>query len=282
MRKRTTLFATALAVLLTACPAARQPGQPLTPGFNLFSPQQDVELGREAAAQVSGQVDVVSDPALQNYVRTIGQRLAAQPGAGNFPYTFTLVNDSSINAFALPGGPIFLHTGLIANAENEAQVAGVIAHEISHVALRHGTSQVSRAYVAQLPAVLAGVTVGGTMLGQLAQLGVGLSTTGLLLSYSRSAEAEADALGARIMADAGYNPIEMARFFERLEVAGAPRAPEFLSTHPRPGNRIRMVQAEIQAMPPRQFTAGTGQFQRMQQLVAQLPPPRRPAVAGVR
>jgi hypothetical protein len=260
---------------LVGC-SARQPGEPVKPGFNVYSPEQDVELGQQAAAEIRKQVDVVDDPQLQRYVSEIGQRLARQQQAGGYPYSFTLINDPSINAFALPGGPIFVHTGLIRAADNEAQVAGVLAHEIAHVALRHATNQASKATLIQLPAVLAGAAIGqDSTLGQLAQLGLGLGVNGVILKYSRDAENQADAFGARLMAEAGYNPIEMAQFFEKLEAEGGSRAPQFLSSHPNPGNRVKSVQAEIQALPQRQYTAGTGQFPEMKQRIAQLPPPRR-------
>src|SRR5437879_3309064 len=149
--------------------------QQFKPGFNLFSKEQDVQLGKEAAAQVEKQMEVVRNPELQAYIERIGKRLAAQPQAGGFPYTFKVVKDPSINAFALPGGPTFVNTGLIAAADNEDQLAGVMAHEISHVALRHGTNQASKANLLQIPAALAGALIGnGSLMGQLAQLGIGL------------------------------------------------------------------------------------------------------------
>jgi len=155
----------------------------------------------------------------------------------------------------------------------------VMAHEISHVALRHGTSQASKANIIQLPAVLAGAVIGqDSTLAQLGQIGLGLGVNSVFMRYSREAENEADALGARIMAGAGYDPIEMARFFEVLESqGGGSGGPQFLSSHPNPGNRVENVRAEIQTFQtPAQYTAGTGQFPRMKQLVAQLPPPKQP------
>jgi predicted Zn-dependent protease len=241
-----------LLLTIVSC-ASRKPGTAPTPGINFFSKEQDVELGRELAAQARQQLPVVQDPLLQNYVDRIGRRLASQPSAENYPYSFTPVKEKSINAFALPGGPIFLHLGLLLNAENEAQVAGVIAHEIAHVALRHGTSQASKANLIQIPAMIAsGIAGNNSVLGQLAQIGIGHGANSILLNYSRDAEREADALGARIMASAGYNPIEMARFFERLESEGGARGPEFLSSHPSPGNRVELVQKEIPYLPKRQ------------------------------
>src|SRR3982750_2359616 len=126
------------------------------PGFNLFSKDQDIQLGREAAAQVEQQMQVVREPRVQDYIRRVGQRLASQPQAGGFPYSFQVVNDPSVNAFALPGGPTFVNTGLIIAADNEAQLAGVMAHELSHVALRHGTNQQSKAHLWEIPAPIMG------------------------------------------------------------------------------------------------------------------------------
>ena len=262
-----------LVVSLGAC-AARQPGQTIKPGFNMFSKEQDVQLGREAAQQVTQQYQLVRDQNLQNYLKRIGERLAATPSArqSGFPFTFSLLNENSVNAFALPGGPMFVFSGLLRAADNEAQLAGVMAHEMSHVILRHGTSQASKANLIQLPAMLAGAVVGnGSLLGQLAQLGIGFGANSILLKYSRSAESDADALGARMMSEAGYNPIEMARFFEKLEAEGGARGPQFLSDHPNPGNRMRAIEAEIRALPQGTYGFETGEFSRAKSAVGSLP-----------
>lgn len=244
----------------------------LKPGWNLFSKEQDVQLGKEAAAQVRQQMPIVKDAGINDYIRKIGRRLASQPQAGDFPYSFEVVADESINAFALPGGPAFVHTGLILAAENEAQLAGVLAHEIAHVALRHGTNQVSKANAVQIPAmILSGVLGrGGSMMDQLTQLGIGIGANSVMMKFSRSAERDADLLGTRIMSSAGYNPIEMARFFEKLEAEGGSRGPEFLSSHPNPGNRVKAVQAEIQTLPRRQHTTDTGDLTRIQSSVSKI------------
>src|SRR5690349_23934158 len=199
--------------------AARRPGEPLRPsGLNFFSKQQDVQLGEEAATEVRKQVTVVQNQFLQDYIRRIGKRLASQPEAGDWPFNFTVILDPNINAFALPGGPMFVNSGAIAHADNEAQIAGVMGHEMSHVILRHGTRQASKANLIQIPAMLAGAVIGnGSMLGQLAQLGIGLGANSVLLKYSRDDESQADALGTHLMAEAGYNPLELAHFFEKLQ-----------------------------------------------------------------
>jgi predicted Zn-dependent protease len=273
MRKQRVL--TTAVILVLAASAVAQAPRKLKPGFNLFTKDQDVQLGKEAAAQVEQQMAVVRDAELTNYVRRIGDKLAAAPEAGGYPYTFKVVADKSINAFALPGGPAFVHTGLLTAAENEAQVAGVLAHEISHVALRHGTNQASKAGLLQLGASLAGGVVGnGSLLGQLSQAGIGLGANSVLLKFSRSAEQDADLLGTRIMARAGYNPIEMARFFEKLEAEGGARGPQFFSDHPNPGNRVKAVEAEIRLLQKGRYTTGdAAEFARMQRRAAAVPAP---------
>jgi len=246
------------------------------PGFNLFTKEQDIQLGKEAAAEIEKQVEIAEHKELDAYVNLIGSRLAAQPQADKYPYTFKVVNDPTINAFALPGGPVYVHTGLIAAAENEAQLAGVLAHEIAHVALRHGTNQASKANLIQLPALLASKAVGsGSLLAKLAQVGIGVGANSVLLKFSRTAETQADLLGVQIAAQAGYNPLEMARFFQKLEAEGGTRAPQFLSDHPNPGNRMKAVENEIAYLPQRNYDADSGQLARMKAIVARLPAPKK-------
>jgi len=271
-------------ILLAALLAAGAPalyGQRLPrPGFNLFSKEQDIQLGKEGAAEIEKQVRLVDNREVNEYIERIGRRLAAAPEADNYPYSFKVVFDDSINAFALPGGPTYVHTGLILAADNEAQLAGVIAHEISHVALRHGTNQASKANLISLGAVLGGSLAGGSLSGQLAQLGIGFGANSVLLKFSRSAERDADILGTRLMNQAGYNPIEMARFFEKLEAETGRRSgvAEFFSSHPNPGNRMKRVEEEIRFLPKRAYEADTGQLARIQAILKGLPaPPKKEA-----
>jgi Zn-dependent protease with chaperone function len=267
--------------LLTSC-AGRQPGAPVKPGMNFFSVQQDIELGRQAAQEVVQQMEVVKDNSLQEYVRAIGRRLAETSAAksSGFPFEFTVLNDKSVNAFALPGGPMFIFTGLIAASDTEGQLAGVMGHEMAHVILRHGTNQVSKAQLLQLPAQIGGAvaaaSVGNEQLGQLVQLGVGFGLNSLLLKFSRGAETQADILGARMIAEAGYNPIEIARFFEKLGAEGGSRGPQFLASHPNPDNRSKRIEAEISVMPQQRYDFQTGQFDAARNLVSRLPEPRPP------
>src|SRR5215471_5938346 len=143
---------TAAAILTVSAYAARQPGQPLKPGFNLFSKNQDVQLGETNAKQVLAQYQVVDNPFLQDYVRRVGNRLADGPEAkqSGFQFHFTVLNVPEVNAFALPGGHMFIYTGLLKAGDNEAQLAGVMGHEMSHVILRHGTHEASKANLIEL------------------------------------------------------------------------------------------------------------------------------------
>jgi beta-barrel assembly-enhancing protease len=253
------------------------------PGFNLFSKDQDVQLGKENAEQVRKQTTVIKDPVLSDYVTRVGKRLvsAREAQESGFPFTFEVVADPSINAFALPGGPMFINTGLLRAVDNEAQLAGVMGHEMSHVILRHGTNQASKSKLIELPALLGSQMAGGSMAGQLAQIGIGLGAGSVLLKFSRTAESQADLMGSHLMAESGYNPIEMARFFNKLNAEGGQRAPQFLSDHPNPANRQKAIEEEIQRLPQQNYGYQTGQFQRMKQVVAQIHEPKPKPAAPV-
>jgi Zn-dependent protease with chaperone function len=273
MRKRLLALLVVCAVL---APAASQKKLP-KPGWNLFSKQQDIELGREYAQEVEKRMTVVTNKELTEYVTRVGMRLVRQGQLDDYPYYFKVVQDDSINAFALPGGPMYIHTGLIAAVENEAQLAGVLAHELSHVVLRHGTRQATKAEFVTLGALLAtgAVSRGGSLTAILAQLGVGLGAGSYMLSFSRGMEGEADLLGAYTMAKAGYNPIELARFFEKLEAQGGNQnslVARFLSDHPNPGNRIQAIEDQLPYMPRGPYDAQAGDLKQAQLAVAQLAP----------
>lgn len=275
------LTATALCAALIWGQAAKL--KDIKPGMNFFKKDQDIQMGKEYAKEIEQQYDLVPPGPLTDYINQLGQKIAAQPQAAGFPYTFRVVNDPAINAFALPGGPIFVNSGILLNAENEGQVVGVMAHEVSHVALRHSTNQVSKSYMIQLPAMLAGAygqSKGGLM-GMLSQMGVGLAANGFLMKFSRGAEQQSDLLGARMMSQMGYNPIEMARFFETLEAqSGSKGGSDFFASHPNPGNRVKYVSEEVTLLPKREFGTDTGKFQKMKQLAKNLPAPKKKAAAA--
>jgi hypothetical protein len=250
----------------------------LKPGFNLFSPQQDIEMGRQSAREAERTLQIVNDRDPATYINTLGQQLATHaPTNEKYPFQFKIVNDTAINAFALPGGFIYVNRGAIEAADNEAQIAGVMAHEIGHVVLRHGTHQISRAYVAQAPlAVLGGVLGAGSMGSILGQLGVGFGLNSLFLKYSRDSESQADLMGTQILHDSGYNPRAMVDFFEKLQTASKERTTQFFSDHPVPENRISNVQKEIEKLggaPPNALT-DSPDFHSARNLIAGLPAPR--------
>jgi Zn-dependent protease with chaperone function len=228
---------------------------PVKSGFNLFSPEQDIEVGRQSAAEAERQLPMLRDRRIEGYVEQVGRRLAANAPGPKFPYTFRVVNASDMNAFALPGGPVYVTRGMIEAARNEGELAGVVAHEISHVALRHGTNQVSKAYLAKagigiLGGILGGGS-GGSGTGQIIQAVGGLGLNALFLKFSRTAETQADIMGTQIMARAGYDPLAMASMFQILR-AQSGRDPgkvaQFFSDHPSPANRETAVRQEAQKL----------------------------------
>ena len=283
--KRTILLACAIVVVLSfGIPLFAQGPHRFQPGFNLFSKQQDVQLGEESAAQVHKQMTVIDDSVLTAYVNRVGKRLVASQEAteSGFPFTFEVVADPSINAFALPGGHMFINTGLLKAVDNEAQLAGVMGHEMSHVILRHGTNQASKANLIELPAALAAQMSGkGSMMGQLAQLGIGLGANSVLLKFSRNAESQADLMGSHLMSEAGYDPMEMAHFFNKLGSPGKGMlgsVSQFVSDHPNPDHRERAIEQEARVLPQQSYGYQTGDFKRMKGVVAKIhePAPKPP------
>lgn len=220
---------------------------------NKYKIEDDVKLGRQAAAEVEKQFPILNDSVAQRYVESVGERLVAaippqfqQPG---FDYRFKVVNASDINAFALPGGPMYVNRGMIEAAKNEGEMAGVMAHEITHVALRHATAQATKQssvgnQLGVLGMILGGAILGGQTGAQLGQLGAAAWQT----KYSRDYETQADILGAQIMANAGYDPRDLANMFQTIAQQGGGRGPEWLSSHPDPGNRLQKINQEAAAL----------------------------------
>ena len=269
-----------LGFLTTLCcltaPGAWAQRTPLKPGWNMFSPQQDVDLGKRAALDAQKQLPLCNDAKVDAYLTQLGLRLAAKlPTRGvQYPFEFHCVNDKAINAFALPGGYVFVNRGAIEAADNEAQLAGVMAHELSHVALRHGTNQATKAQATQGILGLAGGIFGDNVSGAiLAQLG-SFAAGGVLLRYSRTAESQADVMGTQVLYDAGYDPRAMAQFFEKLEAeTKGKNPPEFFSDHPSPERRIERVDEEIDklgGLPPKPKRDST-EFEAIKREVLALP-----------
>jgi predicted Zn-dependent protease len=204
----------------------------------LISEGQEIQLGRDADVDITRSLGLYDDPALQEYVQSLGERMARESERPHLPWTFRVLDDPTVNAFALPGGYIYVTRGILTHFRSEAELVGVLGHEIGHVTARHGVVQVSRAQLAQL-----GLGIGTILAPDLAPFadlaGAGLSL--LFLSYGRDAERQADDLGLTYMTREGYDPREMAATFQMLaDASGAQdgdRIPGFLSTHPDPLER---------------------------------------------
>lgn len=241
--------ALAFVLLLSAGIASAQ--TKIKPGFNLFSPQDDVQIGQQSAVQADQQLPLLNDAQTNAYINRIGQRLAANAGGPQFQYRFRVVNTSDINAFALPGGFVYVNRGVIDQSRSEGELAGVLAHEISHVALRHGTHQASKAYLAQAGISILGGILGGHVgegAGQIINAVGGLGLNALFLRYSRDLETQADVRGAQIMAASGYSPNSMVSFFQTLERVDTSKKTNWLSDHPAPPDRIARIQRESQSL----------------------------------
>ena len=270
MNEQTNVMARrAAALMLTLLlPLAAAAQTKIKPGWNLFSTQDDVNIGAQSAAQAEQQLPILRDQQIQAYVNRIGQRLAANAGGPNFNYQFRVVNASDINAFALPGGYIYVNRGVLDQARNEGEVAGVLAHEISHAALRHGTHQASKAYAAQAGISILGGILGGRIGQGTAQIlntvgGIGLNA--LFLKYSRDLESQADIRGSQILAASGYSPADMVNFFKTLERVDTAKKTSWLSDHPAPPDRIARIEKEAQVLHVAQNpTINTAELQSVQ------------------
>jgi beta-barrel assembly-enhancing protease len=254
-------------------------------GFNLFSTDEDVRIGRESAAKILQQIPIFENEEVEAYVRSVAEPLTPHAPGERFPYEFHVVNLTDVNAFALPGGIVFVTRGTLETVRDEGELAGVLAHEISHVALRHGTSQMSKAYVAERGLGILGTLFGGAErpndAGEVATAvgGIGLNT--LFLKFSRECETEADLAGARMLAASGYDPIEMSRFFDTIRGESGPRVPAFLLDHPDPGDRANAVAEFRKSLPisttPRTISQGFWQMKSALRLQ-----PAAPSLSAVR
>lgn len=238
------LLPAALSAVLATCATNPVTGRR---EISLISESQEIAMGQEGAKQVVASIPPVADDALQRYVSGLGMQLAAASERPNLPWSFTVVDDAQINAFALPGGPIFITRGILSHMNSEAQLVSVLGHEIGHITAKHSVQQMSQAQLAQI-GLIAAVIVRPSLaqFGDLASQGLGL----LFLKYGRDDETQADDLGFRYMTAAGYSPTEMTEMFRTLERLGGGnegRVPEWMSTHPDPGNRVQKTLDRVAA-----------------------------------
>jgi beta-barrel assembly-enhancing protease len=279
------LGATGVGLLcLLIAPGGRAQRTQFKEGWNVYSPQEDISLGKQVAADAERQLPSCNAPKVDAYLRDLGDRLVTKlPTRGvEYPFEFHCVNDKAINAFALPGGYVFVNRGAIEAADNEAQLAGVIAHELSHVALRHGTAEATKAKVAETGVGILGAIFGGNAGGALlTELGK-FSAGGVLLRYSRAAETQADVVGTQVLYDAGYDPRALAQFFEKIEAdTKGQNPPEFFSDHPNPEHRVERVDEEIDKLGglPAKMKRDSLEFEAVKRELLALPVVRRETLA---
>ncbi|HSP64069.1 MAG TPA: M48 family metallopeptidase, partial [Pyrinomonadaceae bacterium] len=273
IRSRSKWLAGLLAAAIVAMPLQAFGQTKIVYHSNKFKTTDDVKLGRQAAAEAEQQFPLLRDSEVTAYVEKVGQRLVASIPAefqhSEFRYYFKVINASDINAFALPGGPMYVNRGMIEAARTEGEMAGVMAHELSHVALRHGTAQATKAQKYAVGAGIAGILgtiLAGPAAGQLAQLPIGA----YFLRYSREYETEADLLGARIMANAGYDPSDLANMFRTIEAQGGGGG-GFLSDHPSPKDRYARINQEAQYLRVREQTRDDTEFRSIKERLRRYP-----------
>lgn len=218
---------------------------------NKYKVQDDVKLGNDAAREIEKRFPLINDADASAYIERVGRRLvAAIPQQFNQPafnYRFKWVNASDLNAFAVPAGAMYINRGMIESAKNEGELAGVMAHEISHIALRHATAQATQQGSAKNTLGMLGMMIGGAILGGEAgaQLGM-LGAAAWMTKYSRTYESQSDTLGAQIMASAGYDPIDLANVFKTIQGQEKGGGPSWLSSHPNPADRYGAINKEAQ------------------------------------
>ncbi len=246
---------------------------------NDYDIKKDIEIGQQNAAEVEKQFPILRDSSADRYIDSVGQKLVngipREFQHPEFRYQFKIVNASDINAFALPAGYMYINRGMIEAAKTEGEMAGVMAHEMAHVALRHGTAGASKQNNLGTQLGTIGLILGGAILGGQtgAQLGA-LGAQAWLTKYSREFETQADILGSHIMANAGYDPRDLANMFKTIEQeSGGSRAPEFLSSHPNPSRRYETINREAQLLEvnPSRATQNTRAFQDIKSRLSRLP-----------
>ncbi len=241
-----------------------------------ISTQQEIDMGRQYAAEINRQLPVVEDAAINRYINELGRQIQRQPGTRDLPYTFYVVNIEQVNAFAIPGGHIYINRGLIERSESLAELAGVVGHEIGHVEARHGVEQMQRMQAANAGYAVATILLGHEPEGA-AGAAVEVGATAYFAHHSREDELEADSVGVRLVRDVGIDPAGIVSFFQKL-LEDRERQPSVLeqwfSTHPLTEERIERVRSLIDALPPsspRDFDARG--YQAFKDRVNQLPPP---------
>ena len=219
-------------------------------GVNFYSLEKEIALGKQLAQEVERQAKIIDDPAIAEYVNRVGQNLVRNSDA-KVPFTIKVLDTEEVNAFALPGGFFFVNSGLILKADTEAELAGVMAHEIAHVAARHGTRQATRGEIAQIGMIAASIVVPYGWTGYAALQGASMAIPLGFLQFSRGMEREADYLGLQYLYKTGYDPTAFVDFFEKVQSMEKKKpgtVSKVFSTHPMTDDRIKASQEEIQSI----------------------------------
>ncbi len=241
-------------------------------GVNFYSIEKEIAMGKRFAQEIERQAKLIDDPVITEYVNRVGQNLVRNSDV-RIPVTIKVIDSEEVNAFALPGGFFFVNSGLLLRAETEAELAGVMAHEIAHIAARHGTRQATRAQIANLASIPL-IFLGGWA-GYGIRQAAGILVPMGFLKFSRSFEKEADLLGLQYMYKAGYDPTAFIDFFEKLQAAEK-RKPgtmaKIFSTHPPTGSRIQFAQRNIQELldAKPQYVVTTSEFNKVKARLAML------------
>jgi Zn-dependent protease with chaperone function len=242
--KSRTLIISIAAMLLLSLPAMADRTS-VKAGWNLFTTQQDVEMGRELATELESQMPIVNDSWSNGYIAALGSKLTAHAPGSRFPYQFKIINDDSVNSYALPGGFIYVTSGLIDAAPTEPQLAGLLAHQIAHVVLRHGTQEVSKAYNAEQNTTGVGRVSVATAMNE---LNIAFEPDSIVFKNSAEAERQADVLATQIMYDARFDPQQMPVFLQTIQNEPTNSTVEFFRNHPAVANRAARVRREVQNM----------------------------------
>lgn len=266
------IIALSMTALLTGCAGSGT-------GLNLYSPSQESQLGDQYHAEISKQMKIMNDPVLNNYVNQLGQRMISK-GIGNseFKYKFHVVDSSEVNAFAIPGGHVYINLALLKEAENEAELVGVVGHELGHVEHHHGAKKMTDAQLLQLAGQVASKAAGQNG-GRWVGLGVSLFGTAGLLKYGRNAELESDVMGVDILQRTGYTTQALPSFFKKLQKIENERGvlggglSELLATHPPTGERIAAAQAHIAQLPAQNNPiVNSPEFEKIREYIAPMKP----------
>jgi predicted Zn-dependent protease len=236
-------------------------------GLDFYSLEREIALGKQLAQEVERSSRFVDDPAINAYVNKVGQNLVRNSDA-RVPFTIKVIDSDVVNAFALPGGFFFVNSGLIVRADNEAQLAGVMAHEIAHVAARHGTKNATKAQLMQMAMIPLVILGPGGWAGYGLYEGLNISLPIAFLRFSRSAERQADYLGLQYMYKAGYDPNDFVSFFEKIEAEDRRHPgtiPKIFATHPPTPDRIAAAQKEIATILPSrpEYIVDTSEFEQI-------------------